>query len=43
MNQPEHDAKANRDFQKINDYKTMINARDEIRIGEEAIETYRRE
>jgi hypothetical protein len=43
MNQPEHDAKARRDFQKINDYKTMINARDEIRIGEEAIETYRRE
>lgn len=42
MNQPEHDAKATRDFEKMNNYKTMINARDEIRIGEEAYETYRR-
>ena len=43
LNQPEHDAAAEREFNKLYDYKTMMKSRETIRNGEEIIESYRRE
>ena len=43
LNQPETDAAAEREFNKLYDYKTMMKSRETIRNGEEIVESYRRE
>ena len=42
MDQPEHDATELREYNKLYDYKTMMNSRVNIRNGEEIVESYRR-
>jgi len=43
MNKPESDMGAQREFNKLYDYKTMMQAREDIRTGEEIVDSFRRE